>query len=71
MGDVLLTSFISMLVPKPSDITSMHSTFRGYYVLTTPMLLAIPNTRRTIESRQSISLLRVHFVLLLSIGASQ
>ena len=41
------------------------------FAVTTRMLLAIPNIRRAIESRQSMSLMLVHFVLLLSIRAGQ
>ncbi len=51
--------FLSLLVSKPSEITATAQTLTQWlgalgYVLTVPMLLAIPNTRRGIESRPTV-----------------
>ncbi|KAH0386761.1 hypothetical protein E4T50_13543 [Aureobasidium sp. EXF-12298] len=49
-------SFLSMLVNSPSDMTPIAVTWTQVtgalvYALATPLVLAIPNTRRGIESR--------------------
>ncbi|KAJ9648040.1 hypothetical protein H2199_001817 [Coniosporium tulheliwenetii] len=48
--------FLNLLASKPSEITATATTVTQWlgalgYILTVPMLLAIPNTRRGIESR--------------------
>ncbi|OCL14331.1 hypothetical protein AOQ84DRAFT_384792 [Glonium stellatum] len=52
-------SFLSPLVKKPSGITPTSLALTQHFgalafTLTAPLVLAIPNTRRGIESRQSV-----------------
>lgn len=51
--------FLELLASKPSEITATATTVTQWlgalgYILTVPMLLAIPNTRRGIESRTTV-----------------